>query len=284
MKAKKQKKRVSAVLVVYNEEKRIKKCLDSIKNVVDEIIVVHDGPCHDSTLEICRSYTNKIFIRPHVGEAEPHRPFAIQKTTGDWVLFIDADERLSPQLSKNIRRLINQKNVDAYSFLWQAEITGKKSRFLYKLILFRKSMLYQIGLPHFQPETKGRVCMKNYALLHEIKQFNSPIDLLKSYFQKDIKWAKVTARFLSQDLKKIPVYNCDLENDNFPQIKKIKLVRKFPLFFLFLWPVYSFLISYLVKKNYKDGFLGLTLSLHTPIHHFFAMLFLIFYKIKNLNK
>ena len=78
--------RISACLVVYNEEKIIKNCLASIKDAVDEIIVVHDGECIDKTLEICKSYTNKIFIKQHIGEAEPHRPFGFKQATGDWIL------------------------------------------------------------------------------------------------------------------------------------------------------------------------------------------------------
>jgi Glycosyltransferases involved in cell wall biogenesis len=69
--------KISACIVVYNEEKVIKRCLDSIKNVVDEIILVHDGPCKDRTLEIAKRYTNKIFIRPHVGMMESTSCFCL---------------------------------------------------------------------------------------------------------------------------------------------------------------------------------------------------------------
>jgi len=82
---------LSICLVVYNEEKMIRRCLESIKNLADEIIIVLDGESQDKTEAICREYTDKIFIRKHIGFSDPHLPFAFEQAKGDWIMRIDAD-------------------------------------------------------------------------------------------------------------------------------------------------------------------------------------------------
>jgi cellulose synthase/poly-beta-1,6-N-acetylglucosamine synthase-like glycosyltransferase len=66
---------VSAVMVIYNEEKVLERALRSFCDLVDETIIVHDGKCSDKSLEIARKYTNRIFEREHIGASERHRPF-----------------------------------------------------------------------------------------------------------------------------------------------------------------------------------------------------------------
>ena len=75
---------ISACLVIHNEEKLLKRCLESIKDVVDEIILVHDGECTDKSLNIANNFHSRIFIRDFIGEAEWHRPFSYEeaKVTG----------------------------------------------------------------------------------------------------------------------------------------------------------------------------------------------------------
>jgi len=80
---------ITALLIAYNEEARIKRYLDNVKSVVDEIVIVHDGPCTDNTLKIARKYTKKIFVMPRIGAPEPRRPLAMEKERkkkSKWVL------------------------------------------------------------------------------------------------------------------------------------------------------------------------------------------------------
>jgi len=164
--------KISACLVVWNGEKLIRDCLDSIKGVVDDIVIVHDGPCRDRTLEICREYTKKVYVRPYVGEAEPHRPFTFSKANGDWILWIDQDERLTPRLQENIRKLTENKDVNAYSFLWPVKYgdtnltKGFFSR-VQKTILFRKKALDGFrGLPNEMIHVRGKTVHTDYKLIH----------------------------------------------------------------------------------------------------------------------
>ncbi|MFA6570012.1 MAG: glycosyltransferase, partial [Bacteroidota bacterium] len=97
---------LSACIVVRNQAIFLDRCLQSIKSVCNEIIIVHDGPCSDDSLKIAKRYKALIFIRPFIGEAEYHRPFAFGKSTGDWILQIDADEYLSAEALSEIPILI----------------------------------------------------------------------------------------------------------------------------------------------------------------------------------
>src|SRR3989338_5428844 len=103
-------------LVVYNEEQKIQRCLDSIRDIADEIIVVHDGPCIDKTIEIAKNYTSKIFIRDRLKGSDPHRLFILREAENDWIFMIDVDEFLSADLAG----FLKCKNLDdessAYDF------------------------------------------------------------------------------------------------------------------------------------------------------------------------
>ena len=87
--------KISSFVVCCNDEKRIRRCLESVK-WCDEIIVVDSGST-DSTLEICREYTDRIIQRPWPGFVAQKR-FALEQCRGEWVLNIDADERVSAEL------------------------------------------------------------------------------------------------------------------------------------------------------------------------------------------
>ena len=189
--------RITACLVIYNEEKVIQRCLDSLNGVVDEIIIVHDGTCRDQTLSICRGYTDKIFVREHLGVCEPHRQFSINKATGEWILIIDADEFLSESLRAIIKTLVNNKYVDAYSFLWDVRTNGKlirKGYFgnAYRTVLFRKNKLewYNGDILSF-PKTTGetrRIGLK----LHHIPGYDN--FSLETFKTKWLKWCRIHAK------------------------------------------------------------------------------------------
>ncbi len=91
--------KISAVIVAHNEEKKIAGCLESL-NFVDEIVVVLDK-CTDSTKEIVAKYTDKI-IEGSWNIEGARRNVAVNAASGDWILEIDADERISSQLAQEI--------------------------------------------------------------------------------------------------------------------------------------------------------------------------------------
>lgn len=89
------KKSLSLAMIVKDEEDCIKRCLDSIMNLVEEIVIVDTGST-DKTIEICRSYNNaQVFSYPWNNNFAEARNFGLDKVTGDWVLWLDADEEVA---------------------------------------------------------------------------------------------------------------------------------------------------------------------------------------------
>jgi glycosyltransferase involved in cell wall biosynthesis len=222
--------RISAVLVIYNEEKVIKRCLESIKGLADEIIVIHDGKCEDRSLEICKKYTDKIYTRKHIGEAEGHRIFSFEKTSYEWILQIDADEYINKNEHTKIRRLIENKNINGYAFLWKLW-DGEKYITKYsphKTCLVKKSEMKFIASPHEMINLKnGKTKNVNITLEHKPQYDNFTLKVFKS---KWLKWAKIQAKTLSKDFDKVEKIGYSKTIHKWPFPKEIR--RSFPLIFI----------------------------------------------------
>ncbi len=107
--------KLSVTIITFNEENNIRDCLENIK-WADEIIVV-DSFSTDKTVEICRQYTDKIIQRKWPGHVD-QKQFALKQATGDWILSLDADERLSKGATLEIQNALGNKKetVDGYIF------------------------------------------------------------------------------------------------------------------------------------------------------------------------
>ncbi|NLK86446.1 MAG: glycosyltransferase [Clostridiaceae bacterium] len=93
-------------MIVKNEEKHIARCLDSVRGIVDEIIVVDTGST-DKTKELAMSYGASVYDFEWIDDFSAARNFSIEKSTGDWNLFLDADEYITNDCRDIIRRFIN---------------------------------------------------------------------------------------------------------------------------------------------------------------------------------
>jgi glycosyltransferase involved in cell wall biosynthesis len=117
--------KISACIIVKNEEKAVRDCLESIENVVDEIIIV-DEHSSDRTVEICREYTLKIYLSVAIESFAEKKNFSLSKSSGDWILVINTDEKLSEGLQQLIQKVksgLNLSKYDAYAFLRRNYIT-----------------------------------------------------------------------------------------------------------------------------------------------------------------
>ena len=102
--------KISVIIGTLNEQNQIRACLESVKDLVEEIIVT-DSVSNDKTVEICREYTDKIFIRPYQRYART-RNWMLQFATNEWVLSLDADERFSPELIQEIRNVLGAHKLE----------------------------------------------------------------------------------------------------------------------------------------------------------------------------
>lgn len=103
---------ISAVIITFNEESYIEKCLESLKNVADEIVVV-DSFSTDSTEKICKKYKTR-FIRHEFEGYVEQKNFAVSQAKYSYVLSLDADEALSDELRRSILDIKDNMGYDGY--------------------------------------------------------------------------------------------------------------------------------------------------------------------------
>ncbi len=115
---------LSVGLITYNEERRLGRTLESIKNIADEIIIV-DSNSTDNTVEIAKKYGAKVYIENWKGYGL-QKNSVIEKCTKDWILLIDADEVISSDLSKKILEVIKEGKEDLYDINFTSVCFGKK--------------------------------------------------------------------------------------------------------------------------------------------------------------
>lgn len=116
---------LSVIIITKNEEDRIERCLKSVCRLADEIIVIDSGST-DKTVEIVEQFTKNVFITDWPGYG-PQKQRALKKASCDWVLSIDADEELTPELEREIDKVLKQ-NPDEVAFRlpWAVTIFGKR--------------------------------------------------------------------------------------------------------------------------------------------------------------
>jgi glycosyltransferase involved in cell wall biosynthesis len=161
--------RVSVTVVTWNEEERLRRCLESVA-WADEIVVV-DAGSEDKTVEIARGFTDHVLVRPWDGFA-PQKNFAVERATGEWVLSLDADEEVSPELAEEIRRVIAAPSAEGYAMPRRNIFWGRWVRhgLLYpdwQLRLFRRGHgRFVERQVHESVEVDGRVERLTSALVH----------------------------------------------------------------------------------------------------------------------
>ncbi|MEW6191862.1 MAG: tetratricopeptide repeat protein [Bacillota bacterium] len=116
--------RLSLCMIVKNEEEHLPRCMKSVQGVVDEIIVVDTGSS-DRTVEIAESFGAKVYHFPWTGDFSAARNVSLEKATGDWIIFLDADEELVPGDGAKLREIIASGEADGY-YLTEINFVGDK--------------------------------------------------------------------------------------------------------------------------------------------------------------
>jgi glycosyltransferase involved in cell wall biosynthesis len=235
--------KISACIIAFNEEKKIEDCLKSLIDIADEIIVI-DSNSTDNTVSIARKYTDKIIRQDFLGFIE-QKNFAITQASHDWILSLDCDERLSPELQQAITGIKDSiEDADAYRM-------ARKTFYVYrwlnhcwypdlKIRLFNKNTAYWGGTnPHDHIISSGN----NIKRLHG--------DIYHYSFDS-----------LSDHLKTI---------DKFTEIGADELIKKnksFTVFSPLTHASWTFLKLYFIKLGFLDGFAGLAVSVLSFMHVF----------------
>jgi glycosyltransferase involved in cell wall biosynthesis len=256
------KTKISFGLVVYNEQSLIRRCLESIAEVADEIILVHDGQCADQTLVIAREYTDKIYTRPRQGGSDPHRIFIMQQAANDWIFMIDADEFLSGGLKDFLKNATLDPVFGAYAFkwpLWNGERYVTVSN--YRACLFNRPKSWAVGLHNFSIQTIGNIEKIDHILEHQPKQ--NKVDFKRFSGQLKVRIDR-DARCFLQGFKDLEKFNEPLIPGSFKDW--LDRYISHPLFYAY----YNFIFYLLgtLKNNWRDGYYGLIVSLQAAIYQY----------------
>jgi glycosyltransferase involved in cell wall biosynthesis len=237
---------LSIVISAYNEEKKIKKCLESIHKLADEVIFI-DNSSTDKTAQIAKENTSKIFTQKNDPlNIDLQKNAGIKKATGDWILVLDADEIVSEELAKEIKEKINNpdEQISAYQIPRKNIIFGKWIQHSgwypdYQLRLFKNGKgKYQKKHVHEPISVQGNSQNLTQPLIHH------------NY--------ETVSQFLYKHLQiYAPNEAEDLLNKGY----------KFDWKGIIRQPMSEFLSRYFAREGYKDGFHGLALALLMAVYH-----------------
>jgi glycosyltransferase involved in cell wall biosynthesis len=231
--------KISASIIVFNEEDNIAELCETV-SWADEIVIVDSGST-DGTVEIAKKYTDKIFQREFRGYKDKHE-YADSLTTGDWIFWIDADERVTPELKASIGALKSKNESDLPSGFRIARKTWYEGRWIrhsgwypdFQMRLYRRSDSYWDGVaPHQTARVKGRVETMDGELLHYTKR-----DLSEHHRVTD-SYATLAAEHLANTGVK----------SSAPK--------------MFTSAVAAFIRTYFLKQGFRDGVQGLMIAMFT---------------------
>lgn len=229
------KEKLSVIVIARDEEEMIGECLDSVK-WAGEIIVVVDDRTTDKTTEVARNYTKKVFVRRFKSFGE-QKQFVLNKASGDWVLSLDADERVTPQLKKEILTKIKAKDFAAYHAYFRPVFLGKE---------FMHSNVRIQGTPRLFRRSKGKFIS---PAIHERLAVDGKIGVLENEI------LHYSFRTINQTLKKFN-YFTSLEAEELYQAG-----GRTNFLLMILAPGWIFFRTFFLERNFRNGMHGFVYSL-----------------------
>lgn len=240
--------KISVVINTYNEEKNIKRCLESLKNfqlpitdslpLVTEVIVV-DMHSDDKTVEIAQKFNAKIYYHDYTRYVEPARNFALAKATGEYIFLIDADEELSPSLASELSKIAEDGKIDYVEIPRKNIIFGKwieNSRWWpdYLIRFFKKGKVNFSDEIHVPPKAEGTALRLDAGEKFAIVHYN--FQSVYQYIERLNRYTDIQA---GEIFKKATVFTWT------------DLIVK---------PADEFFSRFFAAEGYKDGLHGLTLA------------------------
>lgn len=239
----------SAAIITRNEKQNIIKCLKTV-SWCDEIIVVDDEST-DGTRELAKQKGAKVYFRPSAADFASQRNFALRKAKGKWVLFIDADERVTESLKKEILAVLDRADISGYRLKRDDVFLGKRLHYgetaNVKLIrLARKEAGSWTRPVHEIWDIKGRVGELNQPLLHY------PHGSIAEFIEEINTYSQIEAGF---------------RKDRGESTTFIELI---------FFPVGKFIQNYFLRLGILDGFVGFIVAYMMSLHSLLVRLKLIY--------
>jgi len=170
---------ICCCMIVKNEEAFLEKCLNSVKDYVDEIVIVDTGST-DNTVEIAQQFTDKVFFHPWENSFSKARNQALSYVTCDWVFSIDADEELIDGCGLRLRQLVNEAgNVDSFyvNIISTYDKGRKRARHNLERLYRNNGIIHYEGIVHNR--LVGAECPKASKI--EIMHYGYDLEEKKAY-------------------------------------------------------------------------------------------------------
>lgn len=232
---------LSAVILTKNAEETLEKCLHSL-TWCDELVVLDDNSS-DGTVKIAKKLGAIVISHELHADFSEQRNFALEKTKGDWIFFVDADEVVTDVLRGEIQQSISDTNVDGFLIKRIDDMWGKKLLYgeytnMWLLRLARKGKGEWQGKVHEVWEVNGAIKKLQNPLLH--------------YPHPNI----------SEFLKEINFYSTLRAQELFEKHIQVSWWD------IILYPKAKFLMNYLVKQGFRDGIPGFLTAIIMSFHSF----------------
>jgi len=231
-----QKSNLSVIVITHNEEENIIECLQSV-SWANEIIVV-DSQSTDNTVERAKQFTPKVFVTEWKGYGGA-KNYALSKATSKWILWLDADERVTPELANEIKSIVENKHEEftAYEVPRRAYFLGKWIKHCgwypgYVVRLFKRDEAeFNNSRVHEKLKVGGKIGTLKNDLLHFTDQ------TLFHYVDKFNRYTTLAAEDLFDKGKKISLYDLTIR------------------------PLYLFIKMFILRLGFLDGMHGFVLSI-----------------------
>lgn len=235
--------KLSAIVLTKNEEKNIRACLKSL-SFCDEVIVIDDFSI-DKTVEVARKMKAYVFNHSLNGDFAAQRNFGQGKARGEWVLFVDADERVTSSLGDEIIQVTNNPiiqysgfNIKRTDFIWGKELKYGETGKVKLLRLAKRNAGQWSGCVHEEWKIKGKIGELKNPLLHY------PHPTLTEFLQNINFYTNLRAKELY--MQDIQVYWTSI----------------------ILYPLGKFFLNYFIKLGFLDGIPGLIQAILMSFHSF----------------
>lgn len=237
---------ISGIVLTKNEERDITRCLESL-SFCDEIVVIDDEST-DNTVQIAEKHKSKVFKRKLSSDFSGQRNFILDKVKGDWLLFVDADEVVTPELKEEIKKTVNNttNNQSVYyikrrDIWWGKPVTRGEVRKAFKkgiIRLVRKNSGRWYGSVHEEFRAHGSAGRLNGYLDHFAH------DSIKSFLMHINTYSSIRATELWKSGKKSNILE------------------------LIFYPFGKFFYTYVLLLGFLDGVGGFTYSFMMSFHSF----------------
>lgn len=233
---------LSAVILTKNEEENIVDCLESV-SFCDEIIIIDDNS-EDRTREVAKKMGAQIFVRSLNNDFSGQRNYGLSKASRGWVLFVDADERITKELKEEIIPVIHN-SVDIRGFyiqrkdsMWGKILKHGEVGNIRLLRLARKDSGEWVGKVHESWKIHGRTS----SLKNEIVHF--PHENMSLFLREINFYTTIRSKELHQSLVKVSWYD------------------------IVMYPLAKFVLNYFLRLGILDGIQGLIFAILMSFHSF----------------